>query len=76
MGGQEAKSRVLALKEKGEAFRFYDFLEDKETSCTFHPKFHICGFRSHCLVPLAVFLFSVAFVLSHWLILCHPGPQY
>lgn len=73
---QEAKSRILALKEKGKAFRFYDFLEDKDSSTRLHPiKFHLFGLGSQCLVPLAVFLFSVVFVLAHWLILCRPGPK-
>ncbi|KAG0625620.1 hypothetical protein M758_2G069000 [Ceratodon purpureus] len=72
---KEAKKRVLQLKERGEAFRFSDFLENQKTSCTFHPKFQICGLRSWCIVPLAVFGFSVVFVLAHWLILCRPGPS-
>ena len=72
-GAQEAKSRILALEEKGEAFRFSDFLEDKERKSSFPPKFHLCGLKSRYLVPLAISLFSVVFAMSHWLILCHPG---
>ncbi|KAG0586615.1 hypothetical protein KC19_2G103800 [Ceratodon purpureus] len=70
---KEAKSRILALEEKGEAFRFSDFLEDKERKSSFPPKFHLCGLKSRYLVPLAISLFSVVFAMSHWLILCHPG---
>jgi hypothetical protein len=74
---QEAKSRIHALKDKGEAFRFSDFLEEKEPAgFSLYPgTFHLCGLKSWCLVPLAIFLFSVVFALSLWLILCHPGPE-
>ncbi|KAG0625616.1 hypothetical protein M758_2G068500 [Ceratodon purpureus] len=64
---KEAKSRIDALKNKGEAFRFSDFLENKVTSCVVHP-------TRLFLVPLVmIFLFSVVFAIAHWLILCHPG---
>ncbi|KAG0566584.1 hypothetical protein KC19_7G074800 [Ceratodon purpureus] len=72
---KEVKARVLALKERGpEGFRFYDFLEDKEKKTSFHPT--LCGLRgSSFLVPVAILLFSVVFLIAHPLILCRPGPK-
>lgn len=71
---QEVKARVLALKERGpEGFRFYDFLEDKVKKTSFHPP--LCGLGSSFLVPVAILLFSVVFLIAHPLILCRPGPK-
>lgn len=74
---QEVKARIQALKEKGEAFRFYDFQEDRKTTySSFQPRRYPCGIRTEDLVLFAILLFSVAFVIAHPLILCRPGTQY
>lgn len=71
---KEAKARIFALRRRGEAFRFYDFLEDTPSSTACPPsKFKLCGLRSRYLVLLAIGLFSVLFIMAHPLILCHPG---
>ena len=71
---QEVKARIQALKEKGEAFRFNDFQENKATTWSnFEPKFYLSSLRTEHLVLLAIILFSVLFILAHSLILCRPG---
>ena len=69
---QEAKARIQALKTKGQAFRFSDFLEDKKIPTNIWEETY--SLSSQYLVPVGVFLFSVLFAISHWLILCRPGP--
>lgn len=81
---QEVVARVQALRRLGKNFRFFQYCEDaveprvpeqkKEQSWyTFlvqliYPNKYTFG------VQLTLFLFMVAFALSHWRILCHSGP--